>query len=361
MYTANFDFNDVVLSGSASYQISNQSSRNQPLHPSSAEGHLRFSGIKQAAVITFLDPVNLVRGCKYGVYALASSILLAVKKGFEILGNSEEITSSLNKKVNVLDLKGAHELAKIVHVWGKFNFGDQILVKVRNVGKVSELDLVHDVNNQKRQDIKNTLVKNVFTENLSMNRLDAALDETAITDGICKAACVWFVKNCLEIHPLSKQRLVELAESCRNGFPYEAVLNQAIYELNPTEDALDQLNGLKTDKGQHAIITNKDKKGLLSHGFYQSTDEQLSSSHYNDLTDGVYELSFATGDGWHAISMVKLSGESFLFDPNFGLIDCRDDPQGNLLRLLRCYEPPENNHSPAVNYSLSLKKYIKSS
>ncbi|MDF2549298.1 MAG: hypothetical protein K0S07_365 [Chlamydiales bacterium] len=78
------------------------------------------------------------------------------------------------------------------------------------------------------------------------------------------------------------------------------------------------------------------------YNFYNSSREQIKDIS-EKLPSGSYLLAISTGTGSHQIALVKGTGDekSYLFDPEFGLIDCQGDVEKTLLKLLSLY--PKSN------------------
>jgi hypothetical protein len=87
---------------------------------------------------------------------------------------------------------------------------------------------------------------------------------------------------------------------------------------------------------------NSNIQRLIGHfGLYSSTAEHLRN--FNQLPEGAYFLGFANGESSHAIAFVKNGNNGYLFDPNYGLIDCGDNHAKSLLKLLNLYAEPTIN------------------
>ena len=74
-------------------------------------------------------------------------------------------------------------------------------------------------------------------------------------------------------------------------------------------------------------------ESVVGQGQLVKNDHEVFSR-MNDLSDGAYLLCFDTGDGAHTISYIKKGDESYLCDPNFGVIKCQSGRAGEQLGKL---------------------------
>lgn len=92
---------------------------------------------------------------------------------------------------------------------------------------------------------------------------------------------------------------------------------------------------------------------------YFDTKTQLEKGGFSQLQNGAYQLTFKIGElDTHSIAFIREEKESFLFDPNIGLIKCGDNPIQDLLDLLSRYPAPAPTYrNEGPNYGVSVIKY----
>lgn len=107
--------------------------------------------------------------------------------------------------------------------------------------------------------------------------------------------------------------------------------------------------------------TGRALKVLGNYNNHPSTKEQLFDFH--KLEPGAYHISTSILFGGHALLYLKLpGGDSYIVDPNYGLIKCDpENPAKALLQLLSLYPPPydrlEKEKDDDRNYRLVFTKF----
>jgi hypothetical protein len=289
-----------------------------------------------------------------------------------------------------------HTLYKMDRAWAKSVFGDQFLIPTANIAQKKALEEKKDLAAAKKWG-ESLTSKNLITQNHEGRKVKDRIDNSdydyMAKDGICLGTAYCFMSAYLNKEPgTTVAQLVE--DRFTAGLPGEAAGNQAIYSLiYDHPNAIDSNRLLfqgrslsKEEKSSHNLIdaqlvlahlngmrpathplfsdSLKERVTVDSAKNYATSAEHLKSSKapFNQLSDGVYEMSFGSGDGQHATVFIKEGTRSYIFDPNYGLFDCGfSNHDHSILKLLSLYPPPvekegESNYNPA-NYQLTLNKF----
>lgn len=110
----------------------------------------------------------------------------------------------------------------------------------------------------------------------------------------------------------------------------------------PSSDELDEMVLLLPRE-----LINRALYGSLGLTYKQSLLRTLADEHrltlWMEEPDGCYDLSIFTVSDAHALFLAKEKGSVFLYDPNFGLLDCGEDPIGFICKLFKA-NYGENDH-----------------
>lgn len=113
---------------------------------------------------------------------------------------------------------------------------------------------------------------------------------------------------------------------------------------------------LLNERGLVEVSTRDINKNVEFYQLFKSTEEQLRQ--FQSLPDGDYQVCFSTADGSHATAYRKIGNVGYLFDPNYGLIQCGNIHNLDVHKLLSLYPPPSDQKGvEKPNYKLQIFGY----
>lgn len=132
---------------------------------------------------------------------------------------------------------------------------------------------------------------------------------------------------------------------------------------------LDYMMNLEDDFYKYQTVARArgaslERVSTIGYSYGAKSDNEILDR-MNDLEDGCYILSIELKEGAHAMQFYKKGDEQYLFDPNFGVIDCshgrhKEQITKLLLGLEAIYPPPKNQgpNSEGKSHNITLLKVV---
>lgn len=294
-----------------------------------------------------------------------------------------------------------HTLYKMDRAWAQSVFGDQFRISTANIAQKTVLRNQADLAEAKKMgaslsngDLGDGFLSAQPEGKEVLARIDEGKFDKITKDGICLGTSYCFIASYLaKSDYTSLEKFVD--SQFKDGAPAKAGGNQAIYyllddhpkalqgtrltfrsgntlnlaektshKLSDAELALAYLNGIRPVTNPSFAESLKQKVTLVNSSHATTTANQLRhpQAPFNELDSGAYEMSFDTGDGQHTTVFIKEGKKGYIFDPNYGLIDCgMEDHDQSILKLLSLYAPPTrqkgNKDYNSGNYNLKVTKF----
>lgn len=211
----------------------------------------------------------------------------------------------------------------------------------------------------------------------------------ATATGICFGATSSVIRDLLHANISSEQELIAFTKQYEEGFDAAASAIQLLYkktgqlrksmastwtaQLAVLQAECDQTH---TEKGLQDItervtaFTQRNEREYNTHinslslfirlklqdninscRKYSLLDKTESQA-FDTMPNGLYSLHFSTESGGHAICHLKYSFGSYLFDPNYGLMACKDKTPSEALALLQSKYRQTTLEATAYPYEL---------